>query len=159
MSARKTLRARKTVVKLGAWAEGRMPPNAFPMSYGRKFRLALGWKWCVHTLTDGIRTFNLLVAFDPGKQQYQSWLGVVKGNDNQLVGRLEFHDSHGGWHCHWKACSLSDVRAGVVKTGSFDRTRQCKGERLDISELDATGIAFRIFNVDNGLAGSRELML
>jgi len=88
MRAVRSLRVKKTVVEWGASSENRMPATAFPMSRGKKYRLAQGWKWCVHRLTDGVRTFNLLVAFDPRKQQYQSWLGVAKGNDNQLGGKL-----------------------------------------------------------------------
>lgn len=148
MKAVRSLRVKKAVVDWGVWTDGRMPASAFPLSRGRSYRLALGWKWSVYRLTGDGHTFRLLVAFDPAKQQFQAWLGVEKGADHLLVGRVEFHDSHGGWHCHWKAGPLNGIIAGVVRSGSMDRTRNCSGERLSVSEMDALGIAFRLFNVE-----------
>ncbi len=147
MKSVRSLRVEKTVLEWGTWADGRMPANAFPLSKGKSYRLAAGWRWCVHKLSDGARQFRLLVAYDPAKQQFQSWLGIEKGSDQLRVARIKFHDSHGGWHCHWKTGDLKDIVPGTVRAGLKDRSRECSGERRDISDMDANGIAFRVFNV------------
>ena len=119
------------------------------------YRLAESWRWVVHTLEGGGRTYRLLIGYDLAKSQFQSWLGLADGNDSALVARLEFHDSHGGWHCHWKAGDTDSVVRGIVRGGPVDRMRKCDGAARQFNDNDATALAFRVFKVVSSVpAGS-----
>lgn len=158
MKALATLRSKKIIVDAGDWANGKIPRSAFPLSHVGPHRLGKAWHWCVFRLSDGSLSYRLLVAFEPGKRQYFAWLGVEFGSDQALVGRVEFHASHDGWHCHWKTGPLVDVPRGSVKAGALrERRHQCGGNPLDLSRSDACGVAFHLFNVVGG--SSKELLL
>lgn len=151
MRASRTIRVEKAIVKAGHWKDGRMPSNAFPMRRGKGYRLAGSWRWVVHTLEGDGSTYRLLIGYDLAKAQFQSWLGLADGNDSALLARLEFHDSHGGWHCHWKAGETDTIVRGIVRGGSVDRARKCGGNARQFNDSDATALAFRVFNVVSGV--------
>ncbi len=91
--------------------------------------------------------YKLLIAFEAAKEQYRAWLGLEDGTDQALLARLEFHPSHHSWHCHVKPGDTADVVRGVVKESS-ERITSCRGtDRFDVTQLNAVGIAFRVFNV------------
>lgn len=128
-----------------------MPSTAFPMRRGKGYRLAGSWRWVVHLLEAGDATYRLLIGYDLAKAQFQAWLGLVDGNDSALVARLEFHDSHGGWHCHWKTGHTDTLVRGIVRGGAVDRIRNCAGNARDFNDNDATSLAFKVFNVVSGV--------
>ena len=126
-----------------------MPREAFPLSKGHRYYLGSSWRWCVHELEGSDARYRLLVAFDAGKAQYQAWLALRDGRDQALIGRLEYHPTHRGWHCHYKRGPLSDVARGVVKdAGQREGCRGCDGgDPFAITENDGIGVAFRVFCV------------
>lgn len=130
-----------------------MPRDAFPLSKGHRYYLGTSWHWSVHELEDGDggNRYRLLIAFDPGKAQYQAWLALRDGKDQALIGRLEYHPTHRGWRCHYKRGPLSDVVRGVVKEpGSREGCRICgDDEPFAVTELNGIGLAFRVFCVEN----------
>lgn len=126
-----------------------MPRDAFPLSRGHRYYLGSNWRWCVHELEGNGARYRLLIAFDAGKAQYRAWLGFCDGNDQALLGRLEYHPTHRGWHCHHKRGLLSEVARGVVKeAGKREGCRVCDDGRVfTITEMDGIGVAFRVFRV------------
>lgn len=157
MRACRTIRVAKRIVTAGQWKDGRMPSTAFPLRRGKGYRLAGTWRWVVHTLEADGRTYRLLIGYDRAKEQYQSWLGLDCGHDSALLARLEFHDSHGGWHCHWKIGDEDSVVRGIVRAGSHDRYRHCKGGKRQFNDQDATALAFKVFNVGAHVPAGRLL--
>ena len=158
MGANGKLRTKKRVVSATTWGAGKVPSAAFPLAHTGPVSLGKAWQWCVYTLSDGTLSYRLLVAFEPAKRQFWAWLGVAFGTDQALIGRVEWHASHDGWHCHWKTGPLADVSRGSVKAGHpVDRRRQCKGEPRDLSKAVASSIAFTVFNVTG--YSSAELLL
>ena len=148
MNALAAIRTEKTVLQAGSWQRGKIPASAFPLSHVKALRVAKAWHWCVQRVHDAHREYNLLVAFDPGKLQYWAWLGAVFGDDQAVIARVEFHASHDGWHCHWKTGDLVDVARGAVKAAlPKERRHQCAGDPIAVSQADAFGVAYRLFNV------------
>ena len=148
MGATKNLRTAKRVVAETTWGAGKVPAAAFPLLHTGPISLSKAWNWCVYTLADSSYSYRLLVAFEPGKRQYKAWLGVTFGADQALIGRVEFHASHDGWHCHWKTGLVENVGRGAVKAPhSLERRRHCRGEARDLSKAVASSIAFNVFNV------------
>ena len=151
MRALLALRQPKTVVKLGTWHRNeKMPRSAFPLSKSHSYTLGRSYQWCVYDLQGPAGDlYKLLIAFDPGKEQYRGWLGRVVGSDLALLERLEFHPSHKGWHAHIKRGELADVARGVVKEQSQrDRSQPCPAPNIfTVTQLNAVSIAFRMFNV------------
>lgn len=135
-------------VSAGAWHTGHVTKAEFPLAHVTKLKLAKAWNWCVHVVADGAQEYRLLVAFDAGKSQYFAWLGATFGSDQAVVGRVEFHASHDGWHCHWKTGDLVDVPRGAVKAGgNKERRHQCGGTPKIIGKSDAFNLAYKLFNV------------
>lgn len=128
------------------------------MRHGKGYRLAGSWRWSVHTLEANGDTYRLLVAYDVAKAQFASWLGLAEGAHNSaLLARLEFHDTHGGWHCHWKLGDRDSVVRGIVRGGPADRTKKCKGDARQFNDDSATSLAFKIFNVVSHVPEGRLL--
>jgi hypothetical protein len=142
------IRERKRIVETGEWTHGKMPRTAFPLSKSHSFALGSAWSWAVWRLAADGRHYKVLVALEPGKQQYQAWLGFESGADQALLARLEYHPSHRGWHCHVKKGELEDVGLGVVKhPNSREMVRLCKDENFEITLLNAFGLACQVFNI------------
>lgn len=136
------------LVSTGAWHSGNITKAEFPLSHVGKLKLSKAWSWCVHVVADGAQEYRLLVAFEPGKNQYWAWLAMVFGSDQAVIGRVEFHASHDGWHCHWKTGEAVEVPRGAVKApGLKERRRGCDGSPKSVSKVDAFGLAYKLFNV------------
>lgn len=144
------VRREKRILTLGAWHSGkRMPRNAFPLSKSHSYVLGSSYDWSVSEAECGLHRYRVLVALDVAKSQYRGWLGVVRGTDQALIARLEFHPTHHGWHCHLKLGELDRVVCGVVKDSrAHERTKICKVKHeFHTTQLDARNIAFRVFNI------------
>jgi hypothetical protein len=145
------VRERKTLTATPKWQSGKkMPRSAFPLSKSHSYPLGSSFDWCVCDAVAGENQYKLLVAFDPAKEQYRAWLGLVDGTDQALLARLEFHPSHKGWHLHVKVGMLAGVSRGVVKQPSNrDKSRDCDAPNsFKVTQLDALGIACKVFNVE-----------
>jgi hypothetical protein len=145
------VRERKTLTEMPKWQSGkRMPRTAFPLSKSHSYPLGSSFDWCVCEAKSALNHYRLLVAFDIAKSQYRAWLGFVDGTDQALLARLEFHPSHKGWHVHLKVGAVADVARGVVKQPTNrDKSCDCShNEPFKVTQLDALGIAFRLFNVE-----------
>lgn len=150
MRVYQALRQPKTLAGNVAWHEGKkMPDSAFPLSRSHSYAVGRTWDWCVCDASDADTEYKILIAFDPGREQYRAWLGLVSGHDLAILARLEYHPTHRGWHCHVKRGECSDVARGVVKEARHrDRCWSCHApDSFNVSQLDATKIAFRVFRV------------
>jgi hypothetical protein len=143
------IREPKAVTAAGTWHHGKMPRTAFPLSKSHDYSLGSKWHWAVWRLSADGRKYRLLVAFEPGKHQYQAWLGLESGSDQALLARLEYHPTHRAWHCHVKKGFVSDVGCGVVRhPQTREKVRLCRSrEEFDVTELTAFGIARRVFEI------------
>lgn len=154
------IRKKKSLTKLGEWVSGRkMPKTAFPLSRSHSYVLGSSFDWCVCEASCDKYQYLILVAFDPAKAQYRAWLGIVYGHDLALIGRLEFHPSHRGWHCHVKLGLVDNVARGVVKESKeHEKARVCAVDhKFEVTKLDAIEIALRAFNVVGTLPAEGEL--
>ena len=151
MSCVRAIRGPKTLSSVGKWMSGKkMPRTAFPLSRSHSYPLGSSFDWCIcEAINAEGDLYRLLVAFDAAKEQYRAWLGMVAGHDIALLARLEFHPTHRGWHCHLKTGKASEIVKGVVKEPKHkDGVRICKKQAtFGVSQLDALGIAFRIFKI------------
>lgn len=104
MTLREFVKRKKTLVDAGVWSDKKMPKsgNKFPLSRARGFRVGVtGWRWRVLQYQDDqSRQYRLLVLYHPGKQQYVAALGTPVGTDLLVLGVLEYHATHPGWHMH-----------------------------------------------------------
>jgi hypothetical protein len=145
-----TARKEKKLTKIGDWHFGKkMPRNAFPLSRSHSYVLGSSYDWCVCEAECDLHQYRVLVAFDDAKAQYRGWLGIIFGHDQALIGRVEYHPTHHGWHCHLKTGPLDRVTRGVVKESrDHEKCRICPvGHTFSVTQLDALNIAFRAFNI------------
>jgi len=150
------IRKEKRLTKIGEWRSGkRMPRNAFPLSRSHSYVLGSSFDWCVCEASCDRHDYRILIAFDAEKAQYRAWLGLVCGHDQALLGRVEFHPSHHGWHSHVKLGPVDNVVRGVVReSNEHEKCRVCPVDHsFSVTQLDARGIAFRAFNI----VGSPEM--
>jgi hypothetical protein len=157
MSLRTFIRARKTIVEPGAWSDKRMPKTGgtFPLTKARKsFRVgAPGWRWRVVTLSASGQTYRLLVMYHAAKENYYAILGLVTSGDMLVVGKLEYHSTHRGWHVHSCCKELDMANAGRMKYQDMSRyPRDGKGHHRsqafgvdgDVAALEKAAHHFRI---------------
>lgn len=96
-------KAEKTLVDGGQWSDKRMPKTGgkFPLSKSRNFRVgASGWRWRVVQLEAGGRAYRVLIMYHLAKQNYLAVVGTPVGSDLLVLGVLEHHATHPGWHVH-----------------------------------------------------------
>lgn len=152
MRALLAIREPKILTLVGPWHSGKkMPRAAFPLSRSHSYPLGSSFDWCVCEAIGKTDAYRILIAFDPAKAQYRGWLGLICGHDMKLLGRLEYHPDHKGWHIHWKAGPVAEVAMGVVKESrQRDRSRCCPmpaSEGFSVSQLDALKLTMRAFNL------------
>lgn len=159
-------KTKKTVAVAGTWKvetgkAGKMNKSAFPLSKRSSVRLGRGWHWRVDTLTGGGETFRLLTAFQPDKEEYRAILGLVgPGELLTIIGELEYHGTHPGWHCHAVCEDVTSIVPGCVHHEARGCVRLPGGDRhhrdmeFDVTESNALGKAFEFFGVTGTPAGS-----
>lgn len=125
---KRTLRAfvasRKTVQDAGEWTDKRMPKSApvFPLSKSKGVRLgAGGWRWRLVRIESDGADYRLLAMYDPGKQNYAALLGVSIGDDTLVLGALEYHSTHRGWHIHAGCKDTTNSEFGRLRYPSMRR--------------------------------------
>lgn len=93
----------KVVTDAGSWSDKRMPKTSgkFPLSKNKQFRVgAAGWRWRVAEVSLDGRDYRLLMTYHQAKENYVACLGLQAQEDTIVLGRLEFHSTHVGWHIH-----------------------------------------------------------
>ena len=109
MRLREFVRASKVITNLGAWTDKGMPKtnSKFPLWKPKGVRLAAAWRWRVDefTMDDGFgksRVGRMLIAYRFDKEEYLAYVGLdeMSGHGVRVIGCLEFHGTHPGWHVH-----------------------------------------------------------
>jgi hypothetical protein len=111
------IRSDKSILFLGAWGEDKIRTKDFPLSRGKgkTFPLTRRYRWRVSILQACSRKFRLMVAYHTQLPEFLAVLAEDLSGDSRVLARLEFHQSHDGWHLH-PFCDDSDLAtAGIVK--------------------------------------------
>lgn len=152
------IHAKKTISDSGKPSAAKMSKTAFPMSKVNGIRLGTGWHWRVICFTAhcaaGDVCCRLLVAFHPGKNNYQSYLGVIRGNDTVLLARYEYHSDHSppGWHLHAKCVEIGLLVPGIVK-GPYVRRypeghKMHRRNEINVTSSEFLAPAFKAFGIE-----------
>lgn len=100
---------------------------------------------------------RLLVAYHPGKENYQAILGyaVGKGQDTQVIASLEYHSTHPGWHVHGCCSNVDIAQAGRTRPPTMKRVPDGKSYHrqttFSITESDALRPAIEFFDLNDAL--------
>lgn len=103
------IRTSKAVTDAGGWTDKKMSknPSRFPLWKPKGKKLGLAWRWRVvefamNDNTAQSRVGRMLIAFRQDKQEYLAYVGIdeLVGNGVLVIGCLEFHGTHVGWHVH-----------------------------------------------------------
>jgi hypothetical protein len=152
---REAIKVKKTVVETGGWkvvtGKAKMSGSAFPIARSNRIQLGRNWHWRVDTATaDGV-SYRLLTAFNADLQEYRAWLTTPRGDSHLVVGQLEFHGSHPGWHCHVICGELDDAEAGQshsrFATRLPDGGNRHRRQSFDMTESRALELAFNFFRI------------
>ena len=159
MTLKEFLSAQKTITSAKLdWKDKKMSKtnSPFPLSKSRGLRLGTGWTWTVITLTANGLSFRLLVSFHTGKENYQAALGYVAGTDDTyVIGCLEYHGTHAGWHVH--GCCEPPQKQNVGRMRYPDLKRLPNGKkkhrRIDfgVSQSNGLGPAVKFFKLQEAL--------
>ena len=118
------MKASKTLVDAGNWSDKRMPKTGgkFPLSKARSFRVgAPGWRWRVLQIDAGGGHYRLLALYSVGKQNFIAVLATPVGNDLLVLGCLENHGTHPGWHFHASCKQPPTAECGRLRYSGMAR--------------------------------------
>lgn len=155
MKPKDIIRLPKTVTETGSWkvitGKAKMPGTAFPLSRNFSVQLGRNWHWRVDAVSASGVEYRLLTAFHPETEEYRAWLAAPRGAAHVMVGQLEYHGTHPGWHCHVACCDLDEIENGQAHPRSAVRfpngTSRHRRTVFDMSESDALSTAFNFFRV------------
>lgn len=155
MTLRKFVKAVKVVTDAGLWSDKRMPRigSTFPLSKARSLRVGTGgWRWRVLQVSDtSHQSFRLLLLYQARKQDYCAILARPVGRDMLVLGRLEYHASHPGWHVHATCRSPLTCHSGRLRHDDMKRLAGSSGPNarmpFPLTDDDALEIARRFFRL------------
>lgn len=158
MRLRQFVKLPKTVISAGMWTDKPMKKSAppFAMSSSKPNRLGNLWRWRLvkFMIADngGQCSGRMLIAYQREKQQYQAWAGLETPKGMLLLGRLEWHGSHPGWHVHALCTDMPPSAAGIVKPAGVKRVNRSKttkrGAFFAVNDLNAVRHAEAFFGFD-----------
>jgi hypothetical protein len=125
VTLRAFVKAKKVLVDAGIWSDKRMPKTGgkFPLSKARSFRVgAPGWRWRVIQVEADGRQYRVLITYHPEKENYLAIVGTPVGHDLLVLGALENHSTHRGWHVHAGCKSPASANSGRLRYESMRRT-------------------------------------
>ncbi|GGI21057.1 hypothetical protein [Oxalicibacterium faecigallinarum] len=143
----------KVITAVGKWSDKKMPKtgNGFPLSKSRVIRLGGGWHWRIMGLEAAGRECRLLIAFHSAKENYLAALGYVRGSDTEVIGVLEFHGTHPGWHIHGCCKPGRPENVGRMRYTEMVRLPDAKeyhrNTEFRVHEYDALEPAIRHFGL------------
>lgn len=125
MTLRAFVKAEKTLVDAGSWSDKKMPKTGgkFPLSKARSFRVgAPGWRWRVVQVESANVQYRVLVMYHAGKRNYVALVATPVGGDLLILGALENHSTHPGWHVHAGCKEPVAADSGRLRYDSMRRT-------------------------------------
>ena len=147
MTLRAFVKGKKTFVDAGAWSDKRMPKTGgkFPLSRARSFRIgAPGWRWRVLQVECDNRLYRILLMYHPGKENYVGLIGTSVGSDLLVLGALENHSTHRGWHVHAACKSVSPSDSGRLRYDGMRRTASGSSKNAQLPFPEDDDAAFEI---------------
>lgn len=118
MTLRDFVRSKKTLVDTGTWSNKRMPKTGgkFPLSKARSFRVgAPGWRWRILQYDCAGRKYRILAMYHAEKENFLAVLATPINADLLVLGCLEYHSTHRGWHMHGACKNLSSENSGRLR--------------------------------------------
>lgn len=155
MVLREFVRAAKTVVDSGKWVTSvkRLPRTGgpFPMSRSRGLPLGAGWRWRLLRIEAAGSLFRVMLAYRVAKPEFLALVGADIGGDTLVLGALEYHGTHPGWHVH-AACRQPGANArGRTRHPEMRRVAsgaaRCTAHPFPASDGAALEIATRYFRL------------
>ncbi|MGO9742794.1 MAG: hypothetical protein ACLPN5_15045 [Roseiarcus sp.] len=137
MKLTKIISALKTNVSHGLWSDNKVRTRDFCLSKkpGKAYPLTKMWRWRVTTFDACGRKFRLMPAYHKNIPEFSAILGEDIGADCRILARLEFHQSHAGWHAH-VVCGDTDLATpGIVKPSGVRRLPSDGSRHRNISYL------------------------
>ena len=112
------IRALKTDIEIGSWANGHISRSSFPLSLAKSKNYKFGPEYCWRVVKFDClgRSFRVLIVLNENKQIYRATLGVEIENDISVLCQHEFHASEPGWHCHLTLGAADGLPVGVVRS-------------------------------------------
>ena len=122
------IRAAKSNLTHGAWGDDKIRMKDFPLSKkrGRTYPITRRYRWRVSTFETNGRKFRLMTAYHTLVPEFTAVLAEDVGGDSRVLTRLEFHESHDGWHAH-TCCAADAAVAGIVKPAGERRFPRAHG--------------------------------
>ena len=130
-----------------------MGPHSFDFGARNPFQLGNQWWWRVDKLSWSDGSGKLLTAYHLANENYLAWLAVERGTgEHVIVGCLEFHGTHPGWHFHSRCDDMSQFRAGVQRQRNGGIRIPAKGRYhrqtdYGMGPQEAINRAYQAFNV------------
>ena len=156
MKLRALIVSEKVITSHGTWATGKMPRSAFPLSKSGTKAYKLGnRRWRVVAFDVCGATCRLLINYSHALGQFQAMLGVQHGGDTKVLGTLELHPTHGGWHAH-VGCDSKDVPAGIRRGPWIRRmsgSKGCYSRKCPETDDEAYRMAVDFFRLDKTPGG------
>jgi hypothetical protein len=150
------LRRPKTIKSFGEWkvvtGKSVMPKTAFALSKNNGYVLGRNWHWRVDVLDTAGQELRLLTCFNDEQEEFKAWLAMPRPGGLAVIGRLEFHGDHPGWHAHVQCGEVNEIETGdqdyrmLRLPGGMMPHRQTS---FDVSESKAMTRAFRFFCVSD----------
>ncbi len=147
VTLRAFVKAVKTLVNAGAWSDKRMPKTGgkFPLSKAKNFRVgATGWRWRVISVAVAGKPYLVLVMYHTAKQNFVAAVGTPVGGDLLILGVLENHSTHPGWHLHAGCKDPVVADSGRMRYDGMRRVSCGTTKNLKLPFPDGDSAAFEI---------------
>ena len=117
MNLKEVIRASKSEIDTGRWADGHIPRAAFPLSKVKEksFKLGKSYSWRLVKFNALGSGFRILIVLNKDKEIMRCRLGLEDSGDMKVLCDHEFHASEPGWHCHFTLKDVSLLTPGVVR--------------------------------------------
>lgn len=117
MNWRDVVQSQKNVIDAGSWLSGKVARAAFPLSKaGNKVYRVGNKRWRAVRFTIGAVEFRVLILFSAALEQFQATLGAIVDGDMVVMAVLEFHGTHGDWHCHHTEEEIEKISGGHFRS-------------------------------------------
>lgn len=150
MNIKDLIRAEKSGLDTGRWAQGHIPRTAFPMSKvkDRKYKFGPDYRWRVIKFDAAGITCRILVWLNESKEILRARFGVEINSDIVVLCDHEFHASEPGWHCHVTFDEIANVTPGTARADKIKWPRNLKvSGKFTATEASALTIVSDVFRL------------
>ncbi|WP_147276074.1 hypothetical protein [Pelagibacterium lacus] len=118
----------KTAIKIGAWSDEKLKAKDFPLSRksGGRYPLTRRYRWQVITFECHSRSFRVLCAYHQQIPEFFAVLAEQSDGDCKVILRVEWHQSHPGWHIHSVCGHFEDTVSGISSPKQMKRIPDSK---------------------------------